>query len=119
MAADPSGPYINTDEGHQNSDARSIVLYGTPFHDTYNPSVLMPFFTVVKAGFLALFGVNLFGIRLPSVLASALAIFLDRLLGGGELDLEFPGGNRRIIPVERGKRVIKDDDDPTTSGTGQ
>ena len=76
LHADPSGPYINTDEGHQNSDARSLVLHGTAFYDTYNPCVLMPVFTLVKALPLWLFGVNLAAVRLPSVFASALAVFL-------------------------------------------
>ena len=48
---------------------------------------------------------------------SALAIFLDRLLEGRELDLEFPGGERRIIPDNRGKNVVKMDGGTTSSGT--
>ena len=40
----------------------------------------------------------------------ALALFLDRLLGGSELRLDFPGGKRRIIPQDRGKNVVKLDD---------
>lgn len=76
LHADPSGPYINTDEGHQNSDARSLVLHGTAFHDAYNPCVVMPVFTLVKAVPMALFGVSLATVRLPSVLACALAVLL-------------------------------------------
>jgi len=37
----------------------------------------------------------------------ALALFLDRLLGGSELHLDFPGGKRRIIPQCCGKNVVK------------
>jgi 4-amino-4-deoxy-L-arabinose transferase-like glycosyltransferase len=76
LHADPSGPYLNTDEGHQNNDARSILLYGTPFYDSYNPSLLMPLFTIFKTVFLAAFGINLFAIRIPSVFCSILAVLV-------------------------------------------
>jgi len=36
---------------------------------------------------------------------SALAVFLDRLFEGKELDREFSGARRKIIPSESGKRV--------------
>ncbi|MBI5211687.1 MAG: glycosyltransferase family 39 protein [Elusimicrobia bacterium] len=76
LHADPSGQYLNTDEGLHSNDARSIVLYGTPFHDTYNPSVLMPVSTWFKVPFLAVLGVNLYGVRVPSVAACTLAALL-------------------------------------------
>ncbi len=38
---------------------------------------------------------------------AALAVFLDRLIGGKELDREFKG-KKRIIPQEHGKKVVKD-----------
>lgn len=38
---------------------------------------------------------------------AALAIFLDRLFGGSELDKKFPGAAKTIVPQERGKKVIE------------
>ncbi len=76
LHADPAPQFLNADEGHQNSDARSWVLFGTAFYDTYNPCVIMPMFTLVKAASLKVCGVNLYGIRLPSVIAMALTSWL-------------------------------------------
>ncbi len=42
----------------------------------------------------------------PHSEVAALAIFLDRLYGGRELRIEFPGAKLRIIPSPRGKRVV-------------
>jgi hypothetical protein len=70
LHADPSAMYMDLDEGNHNHNARNIVLYGTPFYDSYNPVTLMPVFTWLKVPFLAMFGVNLYGMRLPSVLAA-------------------------------------------------
>lgn len=41
---------------------------------------------------------------------AALAIFLDRLFKGKELEREFEGANRRILPSSSGKNVEKLDD---------
>lgn len=41
----------------------------------------------------------------PHSEVAALAVFLDRLQGGGQFGLEFPGARRRIVPSARGKRV--------------
>lgn len=38
---------------------------------------------------------------------AALAIFLDRVFKGKELDKRFPKARRRIIPQERGKKVVE------------
>jgi len=43
----------------------------------------------------------------PHSEVAALAVFLDRLFGGEELRREFPGARRRILPSERGKRVLE------------
>lgn len=40
---------------------------------------------------------------------SSLAIFLDHLFQGRELDLEFPGAKRRIIPSNRNKNLELDE----------
>lgn len=40
---------------------------------------------------------------------AALAIFLDRIHGGRQLKKEFAGGRLRIVPTERGKRVIEEE----------
>jgi len=42
----------------------------------------------------------------PHSEVAALAVFLDRLLEGRELDREFPGWKVKVIPTERGKRVL-------------
>lgn len=76
LLADSVGIYNAHDEGLTNSDARSLVLHGTIFYDTYNPSLLMPFFTLVKAPFFWLFGVNPIGLRLPSTLCGLAAMLL-------------------------------------------
>jgi tRNA (cytidine56-2'-O)-methyltransferase len=38
---------------------------------------------------------------------AALALFLDRYFEGGEFGLSFPGGRYRVVPTERGKKVVK------------
>lgn len=81
LHADPSGYYQNTDEDHHIADARKIVMYGTPFYDNYNPSVLMPMFTAFEVPFLAVFGVNHVGIRMGSICSVIGAMWLmGRLL---------------------------------------
>ncbi len=42
----------------------------------------------------------------PHSEVAALAIFLDRIFDGKELDRDFPGAKVKIIPQERGKKVI-------------
>ena len=42
----------------------------------------------------------------PHSEVAALAIFLDRFFGGAELRREFEGARLRIVPCERGKKVI-------------
>ena len=37
---------------------------------------------------------------------SALAVLLDRIQGGSQLDAEFPGAQKRIIPTGHGKSVV-------------
>ncbi|MBI5200962.1 MAG: glycosyltransferase family 39 protein, partial [Elusimicrobia bacterium] len=76
LMADSVGVYNAHDEGLTNSDARSLVLHGTIFYDTYNPSLLMPLFTLAKAPFFKVLGVNPIGLRLPSVLALLAAMLL-------------------------------------------
>lgn len=39
---------------------------------------------------------------------AALALFLDKLQEGRSLEHEFPGGELRIVPMERGKNVQRD-----------
>ncbi|NJE04968.1 tRNA (cytidine(56)-2'-O)-methyltransferase [Thermococcus sp. M36] len=43
----------------------------------------------------------------PHSEVAALAVFLDRLLDGGGLRKEFSNAKLRIVPQERGKRVIE------------
>lgn len=44
----------------------------------------------------------------PHSEVAALAIFLDRIFKGKELDKKFQGAKKRIIPQERGKKVVKE-----------
>jgi len=46
----------------------------------------------------------------PHSEVAALAVFLDRLFEGRELDREWVGADRRVVPQERGKRVEPADD---------
>jgi len=43
----------------------------------------------------------------PHSEVAALAVFLDRLFEGRELDREWEGADRRVIPQETGKRVVE------------
>ncbi|MFO7872445.1 MAG: tRNA (cytidine(56)-2'-O)-methyltransferase [Candidatus Undinarchaeales archaeon] len=43
----------------------------------------------------------------PHSEAGALSVFLDRFFEGKELEIEFEGAERRIVPKEKGKKVIK------------
>ncbi|WP_181687116.1 tRNA (cytidine(56)-2'-O)-methyltransferase [Halorhabdus salina] len=43
---------------------------------------------------------------------AALAVFLDRLFEGRELDREFEDAEKRVIPKETGKRVVDSKADP-------
>lgn len=42
----------------------------------------------------------------PHSEVAGLAVFLDRLFDGAELDREWEGGEQRVIPKETGKRVV-------------
>lgn len=42
----------------------------------------------------------------PHSEVAGLAVFLDRLHEGQELDREWEGGDRRVMPMETGKRVV-------------
>ena len=43
----------------------------------------------------------------PHSEVAALAVFLDRYFGGEELRREYPGARVRVIPQERGKKVVE------------
>ena len=47
----------------------------------------------------------------PHSEVAALAIFLDRLYGGSELYRQPKGGRLRIVPSERGKKVVRLDEE--------
>jgi tRNA (cytidine56-2'-O)-methyltransferase len=42
---------------------------------------------------------------------AALAVFLDRLFEGRELDREWEDAAKRVVPQESGKRVVDTDED--------
>jgi len=80
LTAEPPGLHFNADEGHQNSDARSIVLGGSIFDDPYTPAVPMPVFTAIKSAGMKCCGVDLVAIRAPSVLFTAVGVLCMGLL---------------------------------------
>ena len=43
----------------------------------------------------------------PHSEVAALAVFLDRVTGGAEFRLEFPDARIRVIPADRGKKVVE------------
>ncbi|BFH73369.1 tRNA methyltransferase [Sulfurisphaera javensis] len=45
----------------------------------------------------------------PHSEVAALAIFLDRIYKGGELNIQFSDAKLSIIPQEKGKKVIKNE----------
>ncbi|MFO8052065.1 MAG: HDIG domain-containing protein [Thermoplasmatota archaeon] len=46
----------------------------------------------------------------PHSEVSALALFMDRLCGGRQLELDLPGGRSRIVPDHTGKKVVAKED---------
>jgi tRNA (cytidine56-2'-O)-methyltransferase len=42
----------------------------------------------------------------PHSEVAGLAVFLDRLFEGRELEREWEGGEKRVVPMETGKRVV-------------
>ena len=46
----------------------------------------------------------------PHSEVAGLAVFLDRLFDGDELEREWDDADRRVVPQERGKRVVGGDD---------
>jgi tRNA (cytidine56-2'-O)-methyltransferase len=51
----------------------------------------------------------------PHSEVAGLAVFLDRLFEGRELDREWADADRRVLPKETGKRVVPADEDTTAS----
>ena len=47
----------------------------------------------------------------PHSEVAGLAVFLDRLFEGRELDREWDGADRRVVPMETGKKVVPADPD--------
>ncbi|RDI70798.1 tRNA (cytidine(56)-2'-O)-methyltransferase [Halopelagius longus] len=47
----------------------------------------------------------------PHSEVAALAVFLDRLFDGRELEREWEDADRRVVPMETGKRVVETDDE--------
>ncbi len=50
----------------------------------------------------------------PHSEVAGLAVFLDRLFEGGELDREWDDADRRVVPMETGKRVEPADGEETS-----
>lgn len=46
----------------------------------------------------------------PHSEVAGLAVFLDRLFDGDELDRKWAGGEQRVLPMETGKRVVDPED---------
>jgi len=55
----------------------------------------------------------------PHSEVAGLAVFLDRLFDGRELDREWVGGERRVVPRETGKRVVDADSAEESERTDQ
>ncbi|UTF53671.1 tRNA (cytidine(56)-2'-O)-methyltransferase [Natronosalvus rutilus] len=47
----------------------------------------------------------------PHSEVAGLAVFLDRLFEGRELEREWEGADRRVVPMETGKRVVSADEE--------
>jgi tRNA (cytidine56-2'-O)-methyltransferase len=47
----------------------------------------------------------------PHSEVASLAVFLDRLFEGAELDGEWPDAKRRVVPKETGKKVVEPDEE--------
>lgn len=54
----------------------------------------------------------------PHSEVAGLAVFLDRLFEGRELDREWVGAERQVIPQETGKRVVEPDGSAAEDGDG-
>lgn len=54
----------------------------------------------------------------PHSEVAGLAVFLDRLFEGRELEREWEDADRRVLPMETGKRVV-DPDDPEAMAEGK
>jgi tRNA (cytidine56-2'-O)-methyltransferase len=52
----------------------------------------------------------------PHSEVAGLAVFLDRLFEGRELDREWVDADRRVVPTETGKRVVPLDDETSDDG---
>jgi tRNA (cytidine56-2'-O)-methyltransferase len=52
----------------------------------------------------------------PHSEVAALAVFLDRLFEGRELDREWVGAEKEVRPMETGKRVVEPGDDADSDG---
>ena len=55
----------------------------------------------------------------PHSEVASLAIALDRLFEGRELDRKWTGAERRVVPMERGKRVVDATGDNGETGAGE
>ena len=51
----------------------------------------------------------------PHSEVAGLAVFLDRLFDGAELDREWADADRRVVPMATGKKVVDGDDDAGSS----
>ena len=55
----------------------------------------------------------------PHSEVAGLAVFLDRLFEGRELDREWADADRRVVPMETGKKVVEPDEDGSVEGNGE
>ncbi|MFB6195081.1 MAG: tRNA (cytidine(56)-2'-O)-methyltransferase [Haloplanus sp.] len=96
-----------------------LTMYGEPVEDV-TPSIRKrhrtePLLVVVGAGKVG-FEVyeradwNVGVTNQPHSEVAALAVFLDRLFEGRELDREWEDADRRVVPQETGKRVVENDE---------
>jgi len=96
-----------------------LTMYGIPLDEGLGRLSVMPnsgqIMVVVggekvPAGVYGIADLNIAVGNQPHSEVAALAVFLDRYLKGSQLELEMEGWTQRIVPQERGKKVIGPED---------
>jgi len=88
-----------------------LTMYGIPVNDVIEELRERDLMVVVGASKVPseIFEIADYNVSIgnqPHSEVAALAVFLDRLFEGRELEREFPGWKLKIVPSGRGKRVI-------------
>jgi tRNA (cytidine56-2'-O)-methyltransferase len=93
-----------------------LTMYGLPIDDviedirrTRRDILVIVGGPKVPGAYYSLSDYNVSITNQPHSEIAALAIFLDRYFEGRELNLEFPGGKLRVVPSDRGKKLLRMD----------